>query len=101
PWLSSAYMTHARPIWRRLFRHWMPWPFALALLSAGNSMPASTAMIAMTTSSSISVNPRLSAFWFRIVLSWLLGPPAPTCSPQDTTILLALGVSLAGWGAFM
>src|ERR1035438_5997977 len=36
--------------------HWMPWPFSLALISAGRSNAARIAMMAMTTSSSINVN---------------------------------------------
>ena len=40
----------------------MPWVLALALLKAGNSMPAKMAMIAITTSSSINVNALVGAF---------------------------------------
>ena len=40
-----------------LDKHWMLWALALALLSAGSSIAAKMAMIAMTTSSSMSVNP--------------------------------------------
>src|SRR6185503_16633508 len=36
----------------------MPWAFSLARLKAGNNMAARMAMMAMTTSSSISVNAR-------------------------------------------
>ena len=43
---------------RRLFRHAVPWAAAFALESAGMSMPAKMAMMAMTTSSSMSVNAR-------------------------------------------
>src|SRR5688500_1532257 len=42
--------------WRPLFMQWMPWALVLALARAGRSMPARIAMMAMTTSSSISVN---------------------------------------------
>ncbi len=38
----------------------MPWALLLALASAGRSMPAKIAMIAITTSNSISVKPLLS-----------------------------------------
>src|SRR5258706_10034924 len=54
------------PIWRRLFRHWVLFPAALALLNAGNNMAAKMAMMAMTTRSSISVNAR--ARWYGIAL---------------------------------
>src|SRR5262245_53366331 len=40
---------------RWLFKQNVVWPFALALLKAGRSMPARIAMIAITTSSSIKV----------------------------------------------
>jgi hypothetical protein len=40
-----------------LFMQAIPWAFALALLRAGNSIAAKMAMIAITTSSSIKVNP--------------------------------------------
>ena len=37
---------------------------ALALASAGNNKPARIAMMAMTTSSSIKVNPNLFGVWY-------------------------------------
>src|ERR1035441_6874813 len=42
----------------RLFRQAMPWPFALALFKAGRSSAARIAMMAITTSSSMRVNPQ-------------------------------------------
>src|SRR5208283_4699614 len=51
-------MRQPRANWRWLFMHWMPWAFCLPLLNAGRSSAARMAMIAITTSSSISVNPR-------------------------------------------
>jgi hypothetical protein len=44
-------------IWRMLFLQRTPFACALALLKAGNSIPARIAMIAITTRSSIRVNP--------------------------------------------
>ena len=44
------------PIWRWLLMQLMPNALDLALAKAGRSMPAKIAMMAMTTSSSISVN---------------------------------------------
>src|SRR5258706_8229766 len=46
----------------------MPWDLVLALAKAGKSMPARIAMMAITTSSSIKVNPReRNAEEFRLV----------------------------------
>src|SRR5579859_4467392 len=43
------------PIWRRLFKQLVRWDLDLARLSAGKSIAARIAMIAITTSSSIRV----------------------------------------------
>src|SRR5687768_11480378 len=43
--------------WWLLFMHWIPCALIFAFDSAGRSIPARIAMIAMTTSSSISVKP--------------------------------------------
>src|SRR5436190_24232056 len=67
--LSLGYMKQARPSCLRLFTHLICCAFTLALLSAGNSIEARIAMLAITTSSSIKVkaclvlvaNPRHSA----------------------------------------
>src|SRR4030095_9627752 len=53
-WLS-AYMASASPSCRRLFVQLTRKARFLALLNAGNNMPARIAMMAMTTSSSIKV----------------------------------------------
>ena len=45
------------PICRRLLMHFAPWALTLALERAGSSMAARMAMMAMTTNSSIKVNP--------------------------------------------
>src|SRR5690242_1901630 len=52
-----------------LFMQMIPWPLALALASAGMSIPAKIAMIAMTTSNSIKVNPLGPGIEFRIAFS--------------------------------
>ena len=44
------------PICRMLDAHWIDFDFALALPRTGSSMPASNAMMAITTNNSISVN---------------------------------------------
>ena len=49
-------MTLAKPTCFRLFMHCVRLARSLALASAGNSMAARIAMMAMTTSSSIRVN---------------------------------------------
>src|SRR6266571_8844536 len=41
-----------------LLRHAMPWALVFALASAGNSKPARRAMMAITTRSSMRVNPQ-------------------------------------------
>ena len=45
--------------WLLLFMQVMPFAFPLALAKAGKSIPAKMAMIAITTRSSIRVNPQL------------------------------------------
>ena len=40
-----------------LLEHEIPWARSFALLNAGSSMAAKIAMMAMTTNSSINVNP--------------------------------------------
>src|SRR5208282_2061673 len=55
--LSCAYIVMPRPSWRKLFRHLVRWARSLELARAGKSMAARMAMTAMTTNSSISVNP--------------------------------------------
>src|SRR5665213_1844080 len=58
PLLSCAYMIQPRPSCFILLIHWMPCAFCLALDKAGSSIAARIAMMAMTTSNSIKVNPR-------------------------------------------
>jgi hypothetical protein len=50
--------------WRWLFMHWMPWAFIFARVKDGRSSAARIAMMAMTTSSSMRVNPREGDEWF-------------------------------------
>src|SRR5713101_6852295 len=54
---SRTYMCHPNCNCLRLFMQAMDCALALALANAGDSMPARIAMMAMTTSSSMSVNP--------------------------------------------
>src|ERR1035437_7153349 len=69
--LSPSYIIQPSPNCRRLLMHDIPCAFCFALDSAGSSIAASMAMMAMTTSSSINVKP--DGFWlltfifFRIV----------------------------------
>src|SRR5260370_3640470 len=53
--LSVANICNAMPHWRRLDKQLIDWAFALARLSAGSSIAARMAMMAITTSSSIKV----------------------------------------------
>src|SRR6185436_15992860 len=55
---SSAYIASPKPICRRLLVQVVRKERFLALLSAGKSIDARIAMMAMTTSSSIRVKPR-------------------------------------------
>src|SRR5678809_485170 len=55
--LSCVYIANARPICLLLLTHAMPLALSLALDSAGSSIAARIAMIAITTSSSIRVKP--------------------------------------------
>src|SRR5262245_37868026 len=54
--LSLAYIIHANWSCFRLLRHLMPWAVALDFESAGSSIAARIAMMAMTTNNSIRVN---------------------------------------------
>lgn len=56
--LSCTYMSQPRPIWRWLLAHWVRLALSLARLNAGRSIPARMAMMAMTTSSSMSAKAR-------------------------------------------
>ena len=56
PSLPSAYRIQASWIWRKLFRQEMPCALALALARAGSSSAARMAIMAITTSNSMSVN---------------------------------------------
>ena len=53
----STYNESARPTCLTLFRQKVAFPLAFALASAGRSIPARMAMMAMTTSSSMRVKP--------------------------------------------
>src|SRR5260370_32816765 len=48
----------------KLLRHWMRLALSLALARAGNNIAARIAMMAITTSSSINVNPAEHVFVF-------------------------------------
>src|SRR4051794_34947803 len=56
--IVSLMLWVARPICLRLLAHLIRAAASRTFCTAGSSSPISTAMIAMTTSSSISVNPR-------------------------------------------
>src|SRR5436190_19812935 len=61
PSLSSAYMVQQRLSCLRLLRQLTCWPLTLALDKVGRSRLARIAIIAMTTSNSMSVNPAFLA----------------------------------------
>ena len=56
--LSPVYMIQPVVNCFSLLMHWMPCACALALARAGSSIAARMAMMAMTTSNSMSVNPK-------------------------------------------
>src|ERR1035441_4285020 len=58
--LSPAYMCQHNCNCLKLLKHWILLAFSLARASAGNSKAARMAIMAMTTSSSIRVNPAYS-----------------------------------------
>ena len=64
-------MRQAKPSCRELLMQEMPDAFCFALLSAGNSMAARMAMMAMTTSNSINVNAETSELDARRLLATL------------------------------
>src|ERR1035441_686269 len=57
-WLSSVYIRQATASCRWLLMHCTPCALSLARVKAGKSNAARMAMMAMTTRSSMSVNPR-------------------------------------------
>ena len=66
PSRSSACIVTARLICRMFGAHLIDCDLALGLAKAGNSIPARSAMTAMTTSSSINVN----ALSHRFFIAW-------------------------------
>src|SRR5207247_10198625 len=54
---SWQYIVIAVPSWRALLRHWVDRAFSRACAKTGKRMAARMAIIAITTRSSISVNP--------------------------------------------
>src|ERR1700722_14798902 len=63
--LSSTYMFWANPHCLRLFRQVVRLAFSFALARAGRSSEARIAMMAITTSNSMSVKPRRADFLFQ------------------------------------
>jgi len=65
------YITPAIPIWRMLLMHAVCLLRALALLNAGSNIAARMAMMAITTSNSIKVNPVCFLTFNRFIKLWL------------------------------
>src|ERR1035441_8196507 len=86
--LSPQYMN--QPIWSclRLLTQLIPWAFALALARAGKSKAARMAMIAMTTSNSISVNPANRQ------IRTLLAPLVPRADSADGGLCKAVVIGI-------
>lgn len=72
--LSSLYISHASVSVLTLARQWIRRPWSLAALKAGTSIDISIAMIAITTSSSISVKAFFPIGFF----------PFPAKAPKDS-----------------
>ena len=88
PSLSSVYIAQQSVSCFTLFKQAMLWPFALALESAGRSIPARIAMTAITTNNSMSVNPfgrvRLTGFNILAQLCTCGGLDASLKPPQTS-----------------
>src|SRR4051794_7016853 len=69
--------------------HWIALAFSLAFAKAGRSIAARIAIIAITTSNSIKVNPIIN-LRFRISLHFLLGAGIHTDSGSHTRVWLLL-----------
>src|ERR1039458_257199 len=66
--LSPEYMITASPICFSLLKQLIASALSFALLSAGSSMAARMAMMAMTTSNSIRVKPRAGFVWLTVCM---------------------------------
>ena len=69
-----------------LLMHWIPWLCSLALVNAGSSIAANMAMMAMTTSNSINVNPppRRGMVWLLWVMVFSRGiMMLPACAVSE------------------
>src|SRR6476660_1741286 len=104
---SLKYIQLARPICLRLFVHLIAWAFALALLSAGRSMPAKMAIIAITTSSSIKVKPdrgsAASVLFIGLVIGCvreLAGSMKPMSEKGNGILRHAMAENTARWRRF-
>jgi hypothetical protein len=97
--LSSENITKPSPNCFWLFRQLAPSALPLALAKAGNSIPAKMAMIAITTSNSISVNP-LEYEHFVFIFKVLMHVNATRLGKRDKPILIAwLDSLLMRWQA--
>src|SRR5436190_10739448 len=81
--LSLAYIIMARPICRLLLLQAMPLALSFARARAGSSMAARMAMMAMTTKSSIRVNPSLGHGLLSPTLSSRGGEGEKTRAPRE------------------
>jgi hypothetical protein len=86
--LSSENITNPRPNCFWLFKQLAPNALPLALAKAGNSIPAKMAMMAITTSNSISVNP-LEYEHFVFIFKVLMHVDVTRLGKRDKPILIA------------
>jgi hypothetical protein len=77
------YIFHAVHIWRILLKQAVFCAVSFAAVKTGNSIAARIAMIAMTTSSSISVKPFNDLFIIYLLDSAAPPKPAGDCTPHN------------------
>src|SRR5260370_4959975 len=90
-WLVAAYITQAKPSCLLLFMQEAATALIFALLNTGSNIDARIAIMVMTTSSSIKLNPlrRTSRFLIRFISCFLdsmsLKQPRSTVTPNSET----------------
>ena len=99
--LSPAYIIIASAICLLLLMQVLVLAFSFARDSAGRSMAARMAMMAMTTSNSMRVKPRRADRWVMIMVGCFAwpGPPGERAQPLAlrTGLIGSISGSSAGW----
>src|SRR5206468_2522712 len=84
------------PSWRLLLRHLIPCAFCFDLPSAGRSMDARIAMIAITTSNSISVNALGARGDLELSLNACMGYATQYATAPEVSLLQCIESGTAG-----